>query len=210
VSFEATLRDVLAGAAPQDLPPDIYQRLERLDRLLSRFSSKIDLHGFRSEGERIRRYFAEPLAATARLPRAGDAVDIGSGGGSPGLLFAMSRPELFWTLLEPRRKRRLFLEEAVRELGIANGAVCGERFREGSKRRELSAISSRGVRLTGRDLDAVVSALSHGGRFLWMSGESQLLEARELLANRPGVSIEGPTRLLSREGAWLLVLARVE
>jgi 16S rRNA (guanine527-N7)-methyltransferase len=208
--FEEELRLALGGAAPSALSPEVRVRLGTLDRLLLHWSAKLDLIGFKTEPERIRRYFAEPIVASTWLPREGRAIDIGSGGGSPGLPFAILRPELSWTFLEPRLRRRLFLEEAVRELHLENVIVSEERFADTpGVGRELAAISSRGVRLTRRDLDAVARALSVGGRFLWLSGEERLREAEKWLNVRPGLSLNGPELLLPGSDAWLLVVSRV-
>jgi 16S rRNA G527 N7-methylase RsmG len=211
LSFEHDLRLVLGDAAPTDLPTDGYRKLQRLDRLLVRWSAKLDLIGFKTEAERIHRYFAEPLAASRWLPREGRALDIGSGGGSPGLPFAIAKPRLSWTLLEPRLRRRLFLEEAVRELDLTNAAVSEKRFGPGDSGgwSGLVAISVRGVRLSGRDLDAVGKALCLGGRFLWLSGEDRLREAREWFAARPEFSTEGPKPLLEGSEPRLLVVSRI-
>ena len=212
MSFEEDLRLALGGAAPSELLPEIYSSLGTLDRLLLHWSAKLDLIGFKTERERIRRYFAEPLAASMWLPRGGRALDIGSGGGSPGLPFAIVRPELSWTFLEPRLRRRLFLEEAVRELRLENVLVSEERFASTLRPatgRDLAAISSRGVRLTRPDLDAVRKALSIGGRFLWLSGEDRLRDAEEWLGARPGFSVEGPKVLLPGSDARLLIVTRL-
>ena len=212
MSFEEDLRRAVLGAEPSDLPPDTYSRLEALDRLLRRWSSKLDLIGFKTEEERIRRYFAEPLAASEALPRKGRALDIGSGGGSPGLPFAIVRPELSWTLLEPRLRRRLFLEEASRELGLENVLVREERFASAlrlASGTDLAAISTRGVRLSRPEIEKVVDALSTGGRFLWLGGADRLRETAEWLASRPGLTVENPRLLLSGSDARLLLVVRV-
>ena len=211
LSFEEHLRLVLGDAAPTDLETDGYTKLERLDRLLVRWSARLDLIGFKTDSERIRRYFAEPLAASWWLPREGRTLDIGSGGGSPGLPYAIAKPRLSWTLLEPRLRRRLFLEEAVRELDLANVAVSERRFGSGDAGgwSDLAAISVRGVRLSGRDLDAVGKALSIGGRFLWLSGEDRLRDAREWFAARTEFSTEGPKPLLEGSEPRLLVVSRI-
>lgn len=211
--FEKDLRLALGSAAPSDLAPEIYSRLGTLDRLLLHWSARLDLIGFKTEGERVRRYFAEPLAASKWLPREGRALDIGSGGGSPGLPFALARPELSWTFLEPRLRKRLFLEEAVRELRLENVLVSEERF-PGSLRLgsggDLAAISSRGVRLTRPDLDAVGKLLAVGGRFLWLSGEERLREAEEWLGACQEFTVDGPRLLLPGSDARLLVVTREE
>ncbi len=146
MSFDEELRLAFGGTTPPALDSETHAKLEALDRILSRWSPKLDLIGFKTRPERILRYFAEPLAASRWLPVSGSALDIGSGGGSPGLPFAIVRPGLAWTFLEPRLRRRLFLEEAVRELGLENVRVDAERF-EKTVAGNRSAIAMRGVRL---------------------------------------------------------------
>ncbi|HEY7698883.1 MAG TPA: RsmG family class I SAM-dependent methyltransferase, partial [Vicinamibacteria bacterium] len=152
---------------------------------------------------------AEPLAASAWLPVSGTALDIGSGGGSPALPFAIVRPALSWTLLEPRRRRRLFLEEAARELRLSNVRILEERFGGEATGTDRTAISMRGVRLSHAELERATRALSEGGRFLWLSGEERLREGAAWLESRPGLRIEGPVRLLPGSEARLLIVIRV-
>lgn len=209
MTFEEGLRLALGGAEPPPVPPDTYEKLAVLDRLLCRWAAKLDLVGFKTEEERLRRYFAEPLAASPWLPVSGTALDIGSGGGSPALPFAIVKPALSWTLLEPRRRKRLFLEEAVRELRLSNVRVSEERFGGEATGTDRTAISMRGVRLSHAELERAMGALSEGGRFLWLSGEERLREGVTWLERRPGLRIEGPVRLLPRSEARLLVVMRV-
>ena len=51
------------------------------------------------------------------LPTRSNAVDLGSGGGVPGLVIAHDRPTMAVTLLDRRAKRTDFLERVVRRLG---------------------------------------------------------------------------------------------
>jgi 16S rRNA (guanine527-N7)-methyltransferase len=51
------------------------------------------------------------------LPEPGTLLDVGSGNGSPGLVFALLRDDLDVTLLEPRARRWAFLREAARAAG---------------------------------------------------------------------------------------------
>ncbi len=53
----------------------------------------------------------------------GICVDVGSGAGLPGIPLAIAQPNRRWRLIEPRQRRAAFLEEVVRELGLANVEV---------------------------------------------------------------------------------------
>lgn len=54
-------------------------------------------------------------------------VDIGAGGGVPGLPLAIALPDVAFTLLESTAKKARFLKDAAEALGLANVHVCAER-----------------------------------------------------------------------------------
>ena len=67
-------------------------------------------------------HYADCLIAAPAL--VGDSLlDIGSGGGYPGVPLAIYRPDMRVTLLELRRRRCSFLRKAVAELGLSNVRV---------------------------------------------------------------------------------------
>jgi 16S rRNA (guanine527-N7)-methyltransferase len=80
------------------------------------------------------RHFPEALRVLAVLESEGlplsPAIDIGSGGGLPGIPLAIARPQLVLTLLESTAKKAAFLERAVSELGLANVTVVQGRAEE--------------------------------------------------------------------------------
>ncbi len=72
-------------------------------------------------GERVRlwrRHFLESIQYALLLDRYRTVVDIGSGNGFPGMILAIMGFRMI--LLEPRRKRHLFLGFAASELGLSN------------------------------------------------------------------------------------------
>jgi 16S rRNA (guanine527-N7)-methyltransferase len=86
----------------------------------------------------IRRQYAESLeiwriAAEEVGSRAGVAVDVGSGGGFPGLVAACIAPETRFSLVEPLRKRASLLEAVAQALGLSNVAVVAERAEEAGR-----------------------------------------------------------------------------
>ena len=60
----------------------------------------------------------------------GRALDLGAGGGVPGLILALERPDLAWTLLDAMTKRTAFLSRAVATLDLSNVEVRTARAEE--------------------------------------------------------------------------------
>src|ERR1700716_2133171 len=54
-------------------------------------------------------------------------IDVGSGGGLPGLPLRLARPDLALTLLEANQRKAAFLVQAVATLGLANVEVVAPR-----------------------------------------------------------------------------------
>jgi 16S rRNA (guanine527-N7)-methyltransferase len=80
---------------------------------------------------------AHGRALLAGLPERGRVLDLGSGGGLPGLVLATRRPELELTLLEARQRASRFLREAVTRLGQAGLTVLEARAEEAARRPDL-------------------------------------------------------------------------
>ena len=82
-------------------------------------SQRLGFLGARPIGEVIEhaRAFVDGLDG---LPADARVIDLGSGGGVPGLVIANDRPGLRVTLLDRRTKRTDFLERVVRRLGWAD------------------------------------------------------------------------------------------
>ncbi len=82
-------------------------------------------------GERVRlwrRHFLESIQYAFLLDKDKAVVDIGSGNGFPGMVLAIMGYRMI--LLEPRRKRYLFLNCAVSELGLCNCITVQQRLED--------------------------------------------------------------------------------
>ena len=97
-------------------------RDERLDRWLA---ALVDTPGLTavSDPEEARRLHLEAALEAAPLIEGGPVVDVGSGGGSPGLPLAAARPDLRFDLLESARKKCDFLNRWASEFENAS-VVC--------------------------------------------------------------------------------------
>jgi 16S rRNA (guanine527-N7)-methyltransferase len=192
------------------LNEDVLRRMEILDAEVSRWAAKVNLIGFGTRAERIRRYFAEPLGALPFVPRGGEALDIGSGGGSPALPLALVTPAVRWTLMESRRRKSLFLSEVARTVGLENVRVISERFRGGEREPidEIDVITVRGVRMSTGLLEAIRETVRRGGRLLWFTGRESFAAVREELESRWDGEVSGPHRLLPGSVATVVVAER--
>ncbi len=106
-----------------DLPPDTLERARALLDLATIWNKRINLNSARDPGELCDLYFGDAVQLLSHASAAGlslddDWVDIGSGGGPPGLSMAVLEPRLRITLVEPRAKRVSFLRQAVGTLGL--------------------------------------------------------------------------------------------
>ncbi len=90
--------------------------LERHYDLLIRWNRKMNLTTVTSVEEAATRHYGESILLARQLT-AGSVVDIGSGGGFPGIPAAIVRPDCVVTLVESHQRKAVFLREAVREVG---------------------------------------------------------------------------------------------
>ncbi|MGH9133997.1 MAG: 16S rRNA (guanine(527)-N(7))-methyltransferase RsmG [Ilumatobacteraceae bacterium] len=121
------------------------------------------------------RHFVEALDGIVAVPgdelgatRRPRVVDIGSGGGVPGLVIANDRPDLAVTLVDRRQKRTDFLQRAVGALGYGGWVTvrccdtdallaAGERF---------DAVTARGFGPPSRTLRTAAGLVRPGGRIV--------------------------------------------
>ena len=88
---------------------------------LLQWNQRLNLTAITDPGEAIEKHFLDCLALLPYLPKEGRILDIGSGGGFPGLVIKMARPDLNVTLVEAREKKTHFLRHMARQLEIKEG-----------------------------------------------------------------------------------------
>lgn len=73
------------------------------------------------------RHILNSAVVLPRVPQGATVADVGTGAGLPGLVWAIARPDLKVTLIEPLLRRTTFLDEAVVKLGLDNVVVLRAR-----------------------------------------------------------------------------------
>jgi len=124
------------------------------------------------EGERIwERHIFNCLPVTQLLPQNASLFDIGSGAGLPGIVIALSRPDLKVTLIEPLERRVEFLKEATEGLGIE--VIRG---RAQDVKKSADYVTARAVAPLEKLKKISWHMVKTGGALLAMKGESAATE----------------------------------
>jgi 16S rRNA (guanine527-N7)-methyltransferase len=113
--FSRLIRPVLS-TLEIDLSPTQISQLAAHFELLEQWNRRINLTSVREGAEIVERHFGESLFTGLRIPGSAlSLVDVGSGGGFPGLPIAVLRSTLEVTLVESVAKKAAFLREASRD-----------------------------------------------------------------------------------------------
>jgi 16S rRNA (guanine527-N7)-methyltransferase len=98
----------------------------------------------------------------------GVVVDLGSGGGVPGLVLAVARPELHLVLVEARTVRCEFLAEATQALDLEAEVVHGraEAVGRSARRASAAAVVARGFGPPAVTAECGAPLLTSGGRLV--------------------------------------------
>jgi 16S rRNA (guanine(527)-N(7))-methyltransferase RsmG len=84
---------------------------------LSRWNERLNLTRIRELSDAVRFHYCESLFLARFLPHGSHRiVDVGSGGGFPGIPVAIFRPDCEVTLVESHQRKAVFLRETAREL----------------------------------------------------------------------------------------------
>ena len=121
--------------------------------------------------EIIEKHLLDSLIPARWLPRAGPAMDIGTGPGFPGIPLKVLHPELEMLLLESNRKKTSFLKVVLSRLSLLNVRVLESRWEElvhadhPLLETPLMLVTMRAVRLgAGSSFTVYRETASAGGR----------------------------------------------
>ena len=116
-SEPANLSEALA-AAGFELPADQVEQLDAYRRLLWEWNEKLNLTRHTTFEKFVTRDVADSLELAQLLDRGERVLDVGSGGGVPGVVLAIVRPDLRVSLCESVQKKARVLDSIVSDLGL--------------------------------------------------------------------------------------------
>ena len=157
-----------ASALGVQLGSEAEDRLERYERLLLEKAIPRGMIGPSDASKLRERHILDSIRAAPLLPASGTVCDLGSGAGLPGIALAIVRPDLRWVLVEVRRNRAAFLEEA--SAGLDNVSVYPRRLETLGTR--VAACTARAFATAPRSWIAATHVLEPGGSLIYWAGES--------------------------------------
>lgn len=159
------------------LPSNIASQVEKYVALLMRWNPKIQMTATKDEREFVSRHVADSLELATQLgPEIRTMLDVGSGGGLPGILLAITHPEVEFLLIEPTNKKHAFLSTVRRELGLGNLrtlAIRDEQLRDSEGFELFDAAVARAVWSVEEWLERAPALVRPGGSIFAMEGLRQ-------------------------------------
>lgn len=150
-----------------DLPAPAQVRLIAFRDLLLKWNKTYNLTALRDPQQALSHHLLDSLAI---LPHVGSGplLDVGSGGGLPGIPLAIARPDLAVCMVDTVQKKTTFLQQAVIELGLRNVTVHHARVEEMVG--QFAQITSRAFSELALFVSLTGHLLAPGGRWLAMKG----------------------------------------
>ncbi len=181
----ATLLHNGLNEAGWQLTSEQQQRLLQYVCLLDKWNKTYNLTAVREREHMIGLHVLDSLALLPHLGPAKTMLDVGSGGGLPGIPLAVARPDLHITMLDSLQKKTVFLRQAISELGLNNAAVVCERVEQFAPSKKFDIVISRAFAALSDFVNSAAHLVAHHGVMLAMKGTYPKDEIARLANDSP-------------------------
>jgi 16S rRNA (guanine527-N7)-methyltransferase len=159
--------------------------------LLVKWNSRINLTSEKQALPILRKHVFDSLHYLRWVSPSHRALDIGSGGGFPGIPVGILLPQIELSLLDSQRKRCNFLRDAIRKLALKNVQVLEGRAEDYFHREECSEkydrVLFRGFGSLELCLQIGLPFLSKGGRIILQKDPQEIPQTKANLP--PGIRL---------------------
>ncbi|MDG1139469.1 MAG: 16S rRNA (guanine(527)-N(7))-methyltransferase RsmG [Opitutales bacterium] len=155
-----------------DLTPDAWSKLEEYINLLREWNAKINLVSRKDTDRLETKHLAHCLTITKflRLMPKARLLDVGTGGGLPGIPLAICYPQAKFTLLDSIGKKVMVVEDMVERLGLTNVEVKRGRVEELPRKKSYDFIIGRAVTALPTFFGWVQNKVSKGAKHSHANG----------------------------------------
>lgn len=156
--------------------------IQFLDELL-RWNKRINLTSIRNRDDALEKHLLDSLVLLGCLPLSGRLLDMGSGGGLPGIPLAISRPGLQVVSVDGVGKKINFQKHIKRLLALANFQPVHSRLEEVGDLDPFDFVTARALSDFSTLMRLSAPLLKKGGEFLVMKGPEGEAELEECIKN---------------------------
>ena len=138
--------------------------------LLDKWNRAYNLTAVRDPSQMVSRQLLDSLSILPFVT-ADHLLDVGAGGGLPGIPLAIVQVQSRFTLLDSNSKKTRFLTQCVLELGLKNVEIIHGRVEQCRPPQPFQQISSRAFTALDKMVEWCGELLANDGEFLAMKGQ---------------------------------------
>lgn len=138
-------------------------------RLLQKWNKVYNLTAVRDPQEMLVLHLLDSLSVLPYI-EAGNLLDVGSGGGLPGLVIAITRPDVQVTTIDTVQKKAIFMRQVKAELGLFNAQVVHGRVEAFMPAAPFKQVISRAFSDIALFKQLTAHLMAPHGRWLAMKG----------------------------------------
>ena len=162
-----------------DVSIDAQQKLLTYLSLLQKWNKVYNLTAVRDPLEMVTLHLLDSLSVLPYI-NANNLLDVGSGGGFPGVVLAICKPTLQVTTIDTVQKKAIFMRQVKGELGLNNLTVVHARVESYKPIEKFDAIISRAFSEIALFIKLTQHLLAENGQWLAMKGQLPHEELEEL------------------------------
>ena len=143
-------------------------KMSDFQSLVLETNKHMNLTAIKTDEDFAVKHFIDSMTVLPYLRECTSVCDIGSGAGFPGIVLAIMREDIQFTLLDSQRKRVHFLERVVKSLALSNVKCFHKRAEEMTG--HFDVVTARAVAALDKLVRWGLPLVSAGGLMLAMKG----------------------------------------
>lgn len=163
-----------------DVTPEQQAKLMSYLQLMYKWNAVYNLTSLRDPMQMVTHHLLDSLAAVPAFKNATNVLDVGAGGGLPGIVLAITRPDMKVAMIDTVHKKTAFLTQVKAELALSNVTVHTMKVQDLKVSDKFDVITSRAF----ADLSDFVNWSGHllqqGGKFIALKGVAPSEERERL------------------------------
>ena len=184
--------------------------------VLLKKNAEINLTAVTNDREFIIKHLLDSLTVAVLPELSGLIADVGTGGGFPGAVIAVYRPDCAVTMIDSTEKKIRATSELCKECGINARFLFGraeELGRTVEYREQFDTVVARAVSALPKLLEYCLPLVAKGGHFIAMKGpeaDAELMQSKRAIVELGGVVKEVRTVVLPNKAKRNLVIINKE